>query len=365
MQILGQYDICLCNQSNGYVLIGIYSTIAQHPMGFDLHIRNLQWAFSNFEHRIFLQTFAGYNFKEAGGLSITSYRANPKRYFPFHENLRIGYGDVVVLVQQDNLFPHKVDKIIDSCVRGPIMTWDQTPYFSIYDQQDRNVYPRIAEISTFMSRDLVEEMRCANLCYGVRGRQFDHNGKLYEEFRPKLQSVKICSNPLLPAPARFEVLSDFCHRERKDTMFDVSLYSFCMDKHVQLLDPAAMVHMGNPEMFHREYPEHYNAADKLLHFHVPNRPRLRENIPSVALMCLLSGVYHRDEAVAEALKLGDPTFMFGLAELYKNAAEWMGAEQLDRLNWAVDQVQLGEQPSANSVFGSGGCRAFPENQERV
>lgn len=344
-------------------MIGIYSTIAQHPMGFDLHIRNLQWAFSNFEHRIFVQTFSEYNFGERSNLSITSHRADPKRYFPFHEHLDIGYGDVVVLVQLDNLFPHKVDVTVKTCTLGEIVTWDQTPYYSIFDQNDRIIYPRIAEISTFMSRDLVEELRRFDLSYGVRGRQFHHTGKLYKEFLPKLQSVKICSKPSLSAPARFEVLSDFCRRESKDTMFDISLYSFCTGRPVRFLHPTAMIHMNNPEMFHREFPDHYNSAKKLLHLDVPSQPRIRENIPSVALMCLLSGVYERDDYVAKALRQGDSVFMFGLAELYKNASEWMSAEQFDRLSWAVDQVPLGEQIPTISDLGMDRCRAFPRRAE--
>jgi hypothetical protein len=332
-------------------------------MGFDLHIRNLQWAFSNFEHRIFVQTFSEYNFGERSNLSITAYHADPKHYFPFHENLNISYGDVVVLAQQDNLFPHKVDAVVDTCALGPIVTWDQAPYFSIFDHNDRKIYPRIAEISTFMSRDLIEKMRHFDLCYGVRGRQFHYTGKLYKDFLPKLQSVRICSRPWLPAPARFEVLSDFCHRESKDTMFDISIYSFCTGKPVRLLDPAAMVHMNNPEMFHREFPDYYFSAEKLLNLDVPRLPRIREDIPSVALMCLLSGVYERDDYVAKALRRGNSVFLFGLAELWKNAVEWMSAEQFDRLSWAVDQVQLGEHTPAISVLGTDGCRAYPRSEE--
>lgn len=331
-------------------------------MGFDLHMRNLQWAFSNFEHRVFLQTFSEYGFEESGNLSISAYHADPKCYFRFYEKLDIDYGDVVVLVQQDNLFPHKVDETVAICTSGPIVTWDQAPYFSIYDQQDRQVYPRVAEVSTFMQRELVEEMRLLGLSYGEYGRQFHHSGQLYEDYLPNLQNVKICSKPWLPSPMCFDILSDFCHQERKDTMFDISMYSFCTGKPVRLLDPAAMIHMNNPEMFHREFPDFYNSADKLLHLDVPGHPRIRQNIPSVALMCLLSGVYERERSVAKALKLGDSTFRFGLSELYTNAAEWMSAEQFDRLNWAVDQIQLGSQAPATSDLGESGPRTYPVSE---
>jgi hypothetical protein len=308
-------------------------------MGFDLHMRNLQWAFSNFEHRIFLQTFSEYGFEERGNLSITAYRANPKHYFRFHEQLEIGYGDIVVLVQQDNLFPHKVDAAVATCALGPILTWDQSPYFSIYNQQGKKVYPRVAEISTFIRRELIEEMRRLDLCYGTRGRQFYHTGRLYADFLPMLQAFKICSKVWLPPPERFEVLSDFCHRDRKDTMFDISLYCFCTNKAVQLLDPTTMLHISNPEMLHREFPDHYASPERLLGLiDVPGRPQLRKNIPNVALMCLLSGLYERDHFVAAALAQGDEDFRFALTELFKNAAEWMSADQFARLDWAMDQL---------------------------
>lgn len=333
-------------------------------MGFDLHMRNLQWAFSNFEHRIFLQTFSGYGFEERENLSITAYHADPKCYFPFYEKLKIDHGDVVVLVQQDNLFSQKADATVAFCTLGQIVTWDQSPYFSIYDQQGQIVYPRIAEISTFMQRELVEEMRLLDLSYGASGRQFNLTGQLYEEFVPKLQNFKICSKPWLPPPACFEVLSDFCHRKVKDTMFDISMYSFCTGKTVRLLNPAAMAHMNNPEMFHREFPDHYRSADQLLHLDVPGRPNVRKNIPNVALMCLLAGVYERDRFVAKALKRGDSTFKFGLAELYTNAVEWMSSEQFDRLNWAVDQVELGSRAPATNVLGESGSHTYPVSEQQ-
>jgi hypothetical protein len=328
-------------------------------MGFDLHMRNLQWAFSNFEHHIFLQTFSAYDLAERANLSITSYNADPKRYFPFLEQIDIGYGDLVVLVQQDNLFPHKIDAVVSACALGSTVTWDQHPYFSIHDQQDRKVYPRVAEVSTFMPRELVEEMRSLGLCYGTRGRQFQPAGQLYKDHFSKLHSHKICSRPLLPAPQRFELLSDFCHQRRKDTMFDISIYCFCADKPVELLAPDAMIHMSNPETFHREFPDYYHCAEKLLHFDAPAQPHLRENVPSVALMCLLSGVYERDGVVAQALKRGDWSFRFGVAELYKNAGEWMSPEQFNSLEWAMDQIQTGRQEAGPVDFGNTGNRVYP------
>ena len=307
-------------------------------MGFDLHVRNLKWAFSNFEHRIFLQTFTEYGLEAGGNVLIKAYQGDPKRYFPFHENIRIDWGDIIVLVQQDNLFPHKVDLTVETCNRGPIVTWDQQDYFSIYNRENKKIYPRIAEISTFMRREIVEEMKYFELCYGLNGRQFRPDGKLYKYFLPILENYKINSKVSLDPPDCFQLLSDFCQQNYKDTMFDVSMYSFCTGKPVCLLRPAAMVHMSNPEIFHREYPDYYSSAERLLHLDVPKRPSLRRNIPNVALMCLLSGVYERDSFVAEALKRGDSVFRFGLSELYKNAAQWMSIEQLDRMHWATDQV---------------------------
>lgn len=308
-------------------------------MGFDLHMRNLRWAFSNFEHKIFLQTFSEYGFQEAEDLKITAYDADPKDFFQFYENLHIDWGDLIVLVQQDNLFANKVDPTVEICKRGPIVTWDQDTYFSIYNHQNEMIYPRIAEISTFMRRELVEEMKYYGLCYGERGRQFAPTGVLYNYFYPLLQSFRIHSKYWLKSPDCFETLAEFCHRERKDTMFDISFYSFCTGKPVRHLHPAQMVHMSNPEMFHRELPEAYASSEELLKVNVPEQPHFRKNIPNVALMCLLSGVYEKDRAVSEALKQGRESFRFRLAQLHKTATEWMSDDQLDRLNWAVIQVE--------------------------
>jgi hypothetical protein len=318
-------------------MISIYTTVAQHPKGFDLHIRNLHWAFSGFDHIIIVQTFDQYEFKNNERVKILSYDGDPRKYFRFIEYLDLNLGDIIVLVQQDNIFARKVDPLIQSCSEGIIITWDQGSYFAIYDRQLRKVYPRIGEISTFMRRDLVEEFKSFDLSFGCRGNQFTVTGNLLNRYRATLENHVIQTRPWLNPPDSYEGLVECCHWANRETFFEPFIYSFCEGKPVELLDPHIMLHLQNPERFHREVPETYRSAQNLLNIRDRGFARYRRYIPSVALMFLLSGVYSREAAVSLALTMGGQKFRSELQHLSHKADDWMSDEQLVRLHWANKQ----------------------------
>jgi len=41
----------------------VISTIAQHKKGFEIHLRNLSWALSEYNYEINIQTYKSYGFK--------------------------------------------------------------------------------------------------------------------------------------------------------------------------------------------------------------------------------------------------------------------------------------------------------------
>ncbi len=43
-------------------MLQVITTVAQHPKGLDLHLRNLEWALAGCDHRIVVQTFAAWGF---------------------------------------------------------------------------------------------------------------------------------------------------------------------------------------------------------------------------------------------------------------------------------------------------------------
>ena len=174
-----------------------------------------------------------------------------------------------------------------------------------------------------------------DLSFGCVGKQFIHEGDLYNKNLPLLQSHFIKVAPYLSPPEGLETVAKCCQRPLHDTFYEPTLYCFCEGKMIDLLDANVMLHFQNPERFHREEPATYDSVEKLLNVKNRGLVNMRQYIPAVALMFFLSGVYERSSNLFKALQMGDKNFWNEVRCLERRASEWMSEDQLDRLFWAT------------------------------
>lgn len=328
-------------------MLHIFTTIAQHPKGVDLHLNNLRWAFDN-PKKIHVFTFEWHKHVMPDDVNlITSNRFTSvkNKHYDFYCDLPeqiddLCDNDVILLMQQDIFFTEKVDYLVDRAKTSAIVhrNLGNLDYFGVVDSQGDVLYPRFWEGATLFPASHLKTARKAGIFFGNRLDKFKHNGQFYIEYIDALRRGYI--RVPFAEPRIFRPLDEFIENpgasQSSEKMFEFTLYSFSKKLPVQILDNSPIVHFQGPEKTHRRNPDVYDDIEILLKDPLVHRP----HINNCVLLYFLSGAISPSKTTIRLLNWpeGISEFYGNLIALSKNANQWMSDDQLSKLEWIMGNI---------------------------
>jgi hypothetical protein len=272
-------------------MLDIFTTIAHHPKGFDLHIRNLNWAF-DVPKRIHVFTFDWHNLNSLNVNFIRSkiYDNPENRHFNFHEHfmpdiIKNIQTDVILLIQQDIFFTEKVDALYEICKNdNKIVINNLSNYFSIFNCNKQIQYPRLWEGGIFYPSFIIKDAVDENINMGNNINVFNTNA-YYDKYYSKLNKGyhHLLNGELIK-------ISEFLkshHKPYSEKLYELTLKCFCENINFLLVDKT--VHFQGIEKIHRVVPEVYLDEKFLLN---DNNKIAKQYINNCLYMYTLSDIYN-------------------------------------------------------------------------
>jgi hypothetical protein len=320
-------------------MITVLTTVAQHREGLDLHLRNLKWALSNFDHQIIVQSFKSYELK--GSAEFVLFDENPNNFFFFWDHAHKiildtqKSTDLYLFMEQDILFAKKPDEqIINST---PIKINFDSDYLSIFNLDKNKIYPRIWEGATFIEKQILVEAIKNKVTLGSHGKWIKNSKYFTTKSNIKKENISI---------------QNYLKEKFFDTLFEFTYYCFSNKlpyKSWSKIDYEMndyVVHFRGIDMMCHDKPSIYeNLKDTLNIFEKNNPDNLvwKRLLNNCSLMLLLSGVHPRSSLMEKNLKNNFMNSRFliekKIKKIIENSKDWMTNNQFDSLIWANKMLE--------------------------
>lgn len=335
--------------------IAVIVVIGQHPKGFDLFHKNLEWALEGIDFTLDVFTFKNFHFES----EIANFHYCPLEMVKWYEFWQYEITermqqiaencDVVIATEQDIWFNQKLHSLAKDCLENNQIILDcKAPYFSVHNKEGDIIYPRLWEGGALYPSSLMLQALKEGVNFGSRLYAFKKGNKLFNEYIDKLDDKFFRNRRCFdyesfgkPISVK-EKLINF-NDKPYDTMVDFTLYcmckevkfkSICNDPHHWRMakenETRYTSHFGCPERLHRTALEsdinlYYQPNKKLMNKHFRQFKFLWAS--SIASL-YFSGVIKWSKFVEEILKQSE-NFKFQINSA-KNIDKWMPDYNLER-----------------------------------
>ena len=321
------------------VNIAVFTTVAQHRKGADIHLRNLQWALQGLDFKIYLQTFRDYSFDF--DVELIEAESNPSDFCFFWDKTgnyireHCREADLFLFTEQDIFFTKRLEgQIRLAHSNRSIQLNMESDYLSVFDHERNKLYPRIFEGATIIPAEYIFRAVDDGVALGSHPTQL-FGGKYYTTSK----NVKL----------EFRTIRDYIENsDYVDTLFEFSV--FCFTHNFPFLSHASdfnyeasdsCVHFRAIEMMCHDCPRVYddiNEASSL----ASSRPSFNRLLNGCALMLLLSGAHERSPIMQELLLNDHLNSLLWTRKkidaLCLFAKEWMTPAEYKNLLWAKQVV---------------------------
>lgn len=316
----------------------VVSTIAQHKLGANFHLKNLSWALQDHDITILLQTYKSYGLKfQDPRVNLIEVDADHKKFHFFWDRASeivsefVEKCDFFLFIEQDVVLTKKpnVNQEI------PIQINLHSAYLSIFDSAKNMVYPRIWEGCTFVRSDIVRDALKSSVRLGSQ--------KNIPEWILDGCSEYWTTNSAL----HLDFVDMHTHISRSsflDTMSEFGMYCFKRQIPYELKSNDLnyeygdqVVHFRGCDMIVRDNPTIYESPTEM-HKMTKCSKVWQRLCNGCAFLFLMSGIYERDKVVAKMIankfKKSDKFLSLKLGMMSENCAEWMSHKEIEDLNWA-------------------------------
>lgn len=323
--------------------ICVVSTIAQHRLGLEIHLRNLFWALKDHDVRVIIQTYKSHGFYfEDSRITLLEVDSDPSLFHFFWNDTAnsirdlCGDFDFFLFMEQDVFFTKA--PLVDHSM--PIQLNLHSQYLSFFDESRNLIYPRIWEGGTFVRSDLVLQA----LESGIRlGSEKDIPDWLFRS-----SSIYYTTNSALHLD--FVKISEHVSRSVfLDTMFEFGLYCFVNQVPYSIMSLDLNYEYGNQTV-------HFRGCDMIVRDNakIYDSPSEMQNMAAksdvwgrlcngCAFVFLILGLYGRDKVVAKMIrnrfKKSDKLLLLKLYALRENSSEWMFESERDDLDWCISVIE--------------------------
>ena len=316
----------------------VVSTIAQHKLGANFHIKNLSWALEGHDVNILLQTYKSYGLEfQDSRVNLIEVDVDHKKFHFFWNHISetldkfVEQYDFILFMEQDVIFTKKLHLNIQM----PIQINLHSDYLSIFDASRNMVYPRIWEGCTLVRSDIVREA----LKSGVR---------LGSEKNIPEWILSACSGYWTTGSALHldfvDIQTHIARSSFLDTMSEFGMYCFkkqipyeLRSKDLNYECGEQVVHFRGCDMIVRDNPMIYESPTEM-HKMTTNSKIWKRLCNGCAFLFLISGVYRQDKVVARMIsnkfKKSDKILSLKLDMMSEHCSEWMSQKEIYDLNWA-------------------------------
>lgn len=319
----------------------IVTTIAQHPKGLDLHLRNLQWALKGLDYEIVINTFQEHNIL-VPGCRIIEVDADASQFYYFYDELDFTKfdSDVVLAIEQDIFFTEPIAWQAEICMQNCVVTnMESDFYLCLVNKQQEVVYPRIWEGGTWIPRQLIE--MSAGCSYGFSPKLIIPGNPMYENNINILESTYASCRSIQYARPLTEVLA----RNRVDNLFELTVFGFLHSYPQRCFGEndyeygKHLVHIRGIESLCRDKPNIYNDFDEIKT--LMDKVAYRRWCNNCALMLLLCGI-HDIEAISRWLRYRPniENINTKIERMLIHGHEWLTNDELKRLKLAQNALTI-------------------------
>lgn len=319
--------------------VTVITTAAQYFGGIDLHIRNLEWALSEVDYQIIVQTFLSNNLnftKEK--IKLIKYKKNPKFFFPFwdytskflHKTLE--ETDVFLFIESDIFFTKKIsDEVIECSNKNMIINKMYDHYFSICNNKNKIIYPHIWEGACLIPKKFISLALEDGVNLGSKKSWFIGRESLAKEYytfyRNKFYNL-------------FDIISSNDFKTKNlgsfETLFEFEFYCFINNFPTNICD--------SPNCEIGDKVVHFRGADSfVMNFNHKDiclvNSTIKENsiwnnyINNCSFLFFINGELKKDKNLKMCLlKNSNNYFEKKIKMITIHANEWMNKKELEKLN---------------------------------
>ncbi len=367
--------------------LAVVTTAGPFPEALPLHVKNLCWALGD-EITIYVHTYPHLAIPQLRhGPEIITINADPRslrprEVYPFYNDSKtlrkIAEKHTLLFFMQQDLFLSEAMRFDAALMKNHSRVFQLLLYPYQYKLLDRDSPPRL-KFSTKGRRFLQERLwegglaipselllealdQGVNLGFALGA--FRPQSPLYRELVRKFPQLHISDQQGIVRP-----LKDFLDRatlKGVDTFLELSLFSFL--KTWQVESPLALEKVPceweiNSRSLHLHYTEKLMLlSERKIATHpeeILTAPLyMRRSRGEISLHYLLCGLWVADEFTASLLQStrGYGRLKSKITELKRNAAEWMDADEFERLCWAERKMKKSR---TRAAVGNTLSRFFP------
>lgn len=279
------------------------SVLAQHPLGLDIHVRNVQWAFPEAEIHIF--THGAWQLHHPD-IHLHKTTADPWTYYPFWQKkitpfIRCHDADIFVFKQHDMLFHQRPS------INGVVLNNEH--YQPPIKSGEKTVYPYLWEGGLVIPGTLLKE--------AIETGGIDLGNRVFSPYlleRLKADKLLEINGKRLAAIERGQSIEHFCQ---------LTLYCFLNQTPIQ--QQSFICHFHQLEAIHRKFPDLYDRkfdADFL------RQLGRSANAAQIVFFLRLSQAIKSSSDINHVLR-NHPKLKTTIRLLASHVNEWMSSEQLD------------------------------------
>ena len=302
------------------------TVLGQHPMGLDLHIRNLRWALNEINHRIYIFTSVNHNIDHTlfPDVIFIESECKPNRWHNYWSKEIPTYirsdckENLFLFSQLDTIYTDKLQQTVKTVHENQSIAISKLDHHCPLKIGNQSIYPRIWEGGTLIPRSVLFD--------AIQTHELRLDKRIYSEWI--ISKLKDCTDEVLFG----KILRSVRHGDELDTFGELSIYCYLMQ--VPFMRCLPILHFVALETIHRKYPDCYgplltiNCLQQFLADGYSAKP---------VFMYYLTGCYRWNNVIDKFISSLPKHDFWELNVLKKSAAEWMSKKQLFRLKRLLGQ----------------------------